>query len=131
MSNGFVVAMGMGTVFIGLICLVFLCKIMDAVVRHFDHSKAKEMNHSESIPDSAGRPAVTVNRGEWMAAVSAALAEENGTDVSGIKIVSMKKISEGSNKANGAVKAAVAAALAEELGTGVAALRIVSFKRCD
>ena len=35
MSNGFVCAMGIGTVFIGLICLVFITCIMSAVCRKF------------------------------------------------------------------------------------------------
>ena len=38
-------------------------------------------------------PAVIENRGEFVAAVSAALAEELGTDVTGIRILSIKKAS--------------------------------------
>ena len=34
----------------------------------------------------------SVNKGEFIAAVSAALAEELGTDVTGIRILSVKKL---------------------------------------
>ena len=31
MSNAYIVAMGIGTVFVGLICIVILCKILGAI----------------------------------------------------------------------------------------------------
>ena len=66
-SSAFVCLMGMGTVFFGLICIVALCCLMSAVCRRDDG-------------------------GELVAAVSAALAEELGTDISGIRILSLKKL---------------------------------------
>ena len=59
----FVCLMGMGTVFFGLICLIVLTMIMGKIV--------------------GGRAAP---------AVSAAIAEELGTSITGIRIVSMKKL---------------------------------------
>ena len=71
----FVCLMGMGTVFFGLICLIVLTTIMGKIV--------------------GGRPAPAAqegNRQEIAAAVSAAIAEELGTSITGIRIVSMKKL---------------------------------------
>ena len=72
------------------------------------------------------------NRGEVVAAVSAALAEELGTDVSAIRILSFQRVggvapAAGSDR--GEMVAAVSAAVAEELGTDVSAIRIRSFQK--
>lgn len=80
-SSAFVCLMGMGTVFFGLICIVALCYAMSAVCRRTERRKA--------VP---AIPAETGDRGELVAAVSAALAEELGTDISGIRILSLKKL---------------------------------------
>ena len=54
-ENLFVVLMGVGTVFFGLICIILLCTAMSA-------------------------------------AISAAIAEDMGTDPAGIRILSVKKL---------------------------------------
>jgi len=78
--------MGMGIVFFGLICLIVLTMIMGSLV-------------SRVAPAAIPAPAAPVpaavpegNRQEIAAAVSAAIAEELGTDITGIRILSMKKI---------------------------------------
>ena len=81
-SSAFVCLMGMGTVFFGLICLVALCYAMSAICRRTER-KAKPL---------PAAPAESGDQGELVAAVSAALAEELGTDVSGIRILSLKKL---------------------------------------
>ena len=86
-SNLFVCLMGMGVTFIGLIFLIFLSQIMSAIVRRT--SKPEQKAAPAPIPAA---PAAIPNRGELIAAVSAALAEEMGTDVSAIRILSFKKI---------------------------------------
>ena len=84
-SSAFVCLMGMGTVFFGLICIVALCYLMSAVCRRTERRKA--------VPAAPAVPAEAApDRGELVAAVSAALAEELGTDVSGIRILSLKKL---------------------------------------
>ena len=92
MSNTFVVIMGMATVFIGLICIVILCKIVGLLC----NISNKQENSPKTIPDSPTvKIAQTVaieNRQEIIAAVSAAVAEELGTDISAIRILSFKKI---------------------------------------
>lgn len=86
-SSLFVCLMGMGTVFFGLICLIVLTMIMGKLVG------------GRAAPAAAApAPAVTApaaaegNRQEIAAAVAAAVAEELGTDITGIRILSMKKL---------------------------------------
>lgn len=89
MSNTFVVCLGMGVVFFGLICIVILLKIMGALCN------ANSKEETEAIKPIASAPAVSQvipNRQEVIAAVSAAIAEELGTDISAIRIHSFKKI---------------------------------------
>ena len=83
---GVVILLGMGIVFAGLICIVVLCSIMGKVVQLFAKQEA---------PAPAVAPAVAEaipNRQELVAAISCCLAEELGTDVSAIRIVSLKKV---------------------------------------
>lgn len=84
----FVCAMGIGSVFVGLILLIFVCKILSLV-------KGKE-----TVATSAPAPQTPVvaaqqpieNKQELIAAISVAVAEELGTDVSGIRIHSLKRL---------------------------------------
>ena len=70
--------------FFGLICLIALTYLMSAVV---GRGKKAAPAPVPAAPQTAGE--VTP---ELVAAVSAALAEELGTDITGIRIVSMKKV---------------------------------------
>ena len=83
----FVCLMGMGTVFIGLICLIVLTMIMGRIL-------GREAAPAAAAPaaPAVAAPAVEPNRQEVVAAVSAAIAEELGTDITGIRILSMKKV---------------------------------------
>lgn len=89
-SNGFVVVMGLGVVFFGLICIVVLCSLMSLIL--------KERGQKETVPVTpVASPAQSVaapiaNKQEIIAGVCAVIAEELGTDVSGIKVLSFKKI---------------------------------------
>ena len=86
-SNLFVCLMGMGTVFFGLICLIALTTIMGKIVG--GRAVPAAMPAPAAAPVSA---AAEPNRQELVAAVSAAIAEELGTDITGIRIVSLKKL---------------------------------------
>ena len=77
-SNLFVVLMGLGTVFAGLLCIILLVSLMSWVCTRT--SGAQTPAAAEAVS-----PAM-------IAAVSAAIAEDLGTDVSAIRIVSMKKV---------------------------------------
>lgn len=81
-SDLFVVLLGLGTVFAGLLCIILLITVMSWLC-------------SRTAPKAAA-PAVNGGSGgvtpAMIAAVSAAIAEDMGTDVSAIRIVSMKKV---------------------------------------
>lgn len=90
-SNLFVCLLGMGTVFIGLICLILLCKIVGLLTT----KEPKPAENTATAVNIAPATAVTQtieNRQEIIAAVSAAIAEELGTDISALRIISFKKI---------------------------------------
>lgn len=91
----FVCAMGMGIVFIGLICLIVLIKILGKVSEIAAKGASVAAAPVAVAPAPvAAAPAADVipNRGELVAAVSAALAEELGTDVRAIRILSIKRV---------------------------------------
>ncbi len=90
MSNAFVVAMGLGTVFVGLICIIILCKIIGAVCMAAEKKNNTAVQNTV-VPQVAASVQIE-NRQEIVAAVSAAVAEELGTDISAIRILSFKKI---------------------------------------
>ena len=85
---GVVILLGMGIVFAGLICIVVLCVLMGKIVGLLQKKGAPA-----AVPAAAVATAEIIpNRQELVAAISCCLAEELGTDVSAIRIVSMKKI---------------------------------------
>lgn len=95
LPNWFVVVMGMGTVFISLLFLVLICSILGAVCNGF--GKKAEETKDTTVMQTVSQPANNTkteipNRAEFVAAVSAAIAEELGTDVTGIRILSIKKL---------------------------------------
>ena len=88
-SGAFVCLMGMGTVFFGLICLIVLTMLMGKIVGGMAPAPAPAPVKAGPAPAaSAPEP----NRQELVAAVSAAIAEELGTDITGVRILSMKKL---------------------------------------
>ncbi len=88
-----VVFLGIGIVFLGLICIVILCVLMGKVVRLLEKREAPAAAPAPTAAaPAAPAPAAIPNRQELVAAISCCLAEELGTDVSAIRIVSLKKI---------------------------------------
>lgn len=87
-SNLFVCLMGMGTVFIGLLCIVFLVTAMSAFCR-----KSEKETNMAPVAAAPVQPQMDNNKkGELMAAIAAAIAEDMGTDISAVRIVSIKKV---------------------------------------
>lgn len=86
--NWFVVVMGVGTVFLGLICIIILCKIVALFCTEKKNDKVVENAPIQTAVASAP----IENRQEIIAAVAVACAEELGTDVSAIRIHSFKRI---------------------------------------
>ena len=86
-SNLFVCLMGMGTVFFGLICLIALTALMGRILGHGKAAVAPAAPAAAPAPADNGpiRP-------EVVAAISAAIAEDLGTDITGIRIKSIKKL---------------------------------------
>ena len=90
MSNTlFVCLMGMGTVFVGLICIIIVCTVVSSIIRL---TEKKSADNSASLPALATQSEEIPDRQRLIAAVSAALAEELGTDVSALRILSFKKL---------------------------------------
>jgi len=88
----FVILMGVGTVFIGLIGIIILCKLLGAVCTIADTKKAQPQ---VAVPIAASAPAPvqsSVNRQEVIVAIGVAIAEEIGAPANAIRITSIKKI---------------------------------------
>ncbi len=86
---------GILIVFIGLVCLIALVTIMGSIcTRVLSREAAPKAKKAASAPAPApvaASPAIE-NRDELIVAFSAAVAEELGTDVSAIRVVSFKQI---------------------------------------
>lgn len=99
-GTGTVIGMGMGIVFFGLICLIFLIMLMGVILRPFTKKEEEKKAAEKAAADAerarkaaaASSSASIPNRGEFVAAVSAAIAEELETDVSKIRIDSIKRL---------------------------------------
>ena len=91
-SNVFVVLMGIGTVFFGLICIIVLSMAMSAICRSMGGTAPAVAAPAPAPAAPAVRNDAIPNRQAMIAAISAAIAEEMGTDISGIRILSVKKL---------------------------------------
>ena len=83
---------GVGVVFLGLAALIGIIELMNRVC---DKLAKKKAATPVAQPVQAAAPVVSApveNRQEIIAAVCAAVAEENGTDISAICVVSFKKL---------------------------------------
>lgn len=87
-----VVGLGLGMVFFGLICIIALCYILGTIIRAFESRRPAP---AAAQPTEQAAPAQTesiAKNGALIAAISAAIAEDMGTDVSAIRIKSIKKL---------------------------------------
>lgn len=88
MSNMFVCVMGIGVVFLSLICIVIICKIMSFVL------KPKSVNNTNIPVQAVGRTeSIIENKQEILAAVCAVIAHETGAEAKNIRVKSFRKIS--------------------------------------
>ena len=83
-----VIVMGIGIVFIGLASLIAVCKITSFFCGLGNKKEAVEAPKAAPAPANTEIP----DRKQFIAAVSAVIAEELGTDVSAIRIRSVKRI---------------------------------------
>ena len=97
-SVGVVIALGPSIVFIGLLVLVFIVWLMGAIAKCFIKEPAKPVQDVPTAPTPTPAPAPVAvsgpieNREALLAAISACIAEELGTDVSAISIQSFRRI---------------------------------------
>lgn len=84
--------MGMGIVFLGLICLVYLFKIMSACIRAAEGKEKKTTSEPVQMVEGPAGADPIADRGELTAVIAAALAENLGRDVAGLRIVSLQRI---------------------------------------
>ena len=89
---GLVIGMGLGTVFVGLICIIVICYLMGAIIKAVEGKKPAPAPETKSAPAPAAAPQAIENKGELIAVISAVIAEELGEDVEAIRIKSIRKI---------------------------------------
>ncbi len=77
--NWFAVVMGVGTVFIGLIAIIIICKIVGWLCSAKKEEPQKPQQEIE-------------NKREIIAAITAAIAESSGKDINTLKVISFKKL---------------------------------------
>ena len=87
-SLAFVCFFGIAVVFVGLIVLIGCIYLMNFLCDKLVKQKAPE---KASAPAPVASKEIA-NRGEIVAAVCAAVAEEEGTDISAIRVISFKKL---------------------------------------
>ena len=79
-------------VFIGLICLIAIVSVMGALCEKLLKDTKPAKAEAPAPAPAAPKTAAIENRDELVVAFSAAVAEELGTDVSAIRVVSLKEI---------------------------------------
>ena len=85
-----VVVMGIATVFVALICQIIICKILGALVGSRTAAPAAQPAPKAAAPAAPAAPEALPQ--QTVAAIAAAIAETMETDVSKIRILSIKKI---------------------------------------
>lgn len=92
-ATWFVCILGVGVVFIGLILLIAIVSLSNWLLSKIEQRKVcatKEAN--VSLQTSTNQNTKIENKQEILAAVCAAVADENGTDISAIRVISFKKL---------------------------------------
>lgn len=87
-----VVAMGIITVFVVLICLIILIKIMGAIMGSTTPAAPAPQPAAPPAPAPAAPAPAQGNKQQLVAAISAAIAEEMGSGVEHIRIHSIRKL---------------------------------------
>ena len=87
-----VCVIGISVVFVGLACIIGLIELMNYITVKTEGKKKVNAPAVQASAPVAAPSGVIENRDEIVAAVCAAVAEENGTDISAIRVVSFKKV---------------------------------------
>ena len=91
-ASWFVVLLGVAIVFVGLVTIILLCELMNYVYDKVTQGKKAAATEAPAAASAPTAPLAIPNREEFIAAVSAALAEEMGEDISAIRILSVKRL---------------------------------------
>ena len=83
---------GVAVVFVGLVAIIGLVELMNYLTNKAESKKPSAPKASAPAVQTPVHSAVIENRDEVVAAVCAAIAEANGTDISAIRVVSFKKV---------------------------------------
>lgn len=141
-----VLGLGISVVFFGLVSLIGIIYLMSFIVRLVRGERRNEKlpaAFTEALDEGkSGRNGLAPaslsggrltgeKRRETIAVLSAALAEYLGSDVSGIRIHSIKRVGseELTDEKRRELIAAISAAIAEEMGEDVSAIRIRSIRK--
>lgn len=93
-SMGLVIAMGLGTVFVGLICIIVICTVMGRIIRLFEKPAPKTSPAVSPEPEQPKEsPEPIENKGELIAVIAAVIAEQMGESVEAVRISSIRRIS--------------------------------------
>ena len=95
MPTWLVCVLGVSVVFVGLICIIAILYLMNFVIGKSTGKKTAKAEATTTPAASApvqAPVAAIENRREIIAAVCAAVAEEEGTDISAIRVISFKKL---------------------------------------
>ncbi len=84
-----VAILGVAVVFVGLVSIVGLVFVMNKLCERFLNKKPAPAPVTPAAPVAS---APIANREEIVAAVCAAVAEEEGVDISALRVVSFKKL---------------------------------------
>lgn len=125
----FVMLLGMGTVFVGLVALIYITKAMGALYHRLRHDKPVTQAYPEATAPAVAPQGAIANRPQFVAAVSAAIASYMGTEPGGLRIHSIRPAGGDASADHGRFVAAVAAAVATDMGNDVSGIRIHSIKR--
>ncbi len=89
----FVTLMGIGTVFFGLICIIFLTMAMGAALKSNKPAAAPAPAAAVAAAAAPAAPKVdTAKQQEIIAAITAALSEELGPRANGMTILDIQKL---------------------------------------
>ncbi|MBR6768647.1 MAG: OadG family protein [Clostridia bacterium] len=91
MPTWLVCILGVSVVFVGLICIIAILYLMNFLISKGEGTKT-EKTTTPAAPAPVQAAAPIENRREIVAAVCAAVAEEEGTDISAIRVISFKKL---------------------------------------
>ena len=91
-SNLFVVLMGIGTVFFGLICIIVLTTIMGKVLAATGGGEAPKAAAPAPAAAPKAAAAPVVDNAPVVAAIAAVLSEELGPAAANMQITSIQKV---------------------------------------